>query len=111
LVHRESSFSASQTTAEASPKADSGTRGSVRRRSGFVHVGQCLPTSKLDPDEKLAPRQLSQNPVAGLPQNFVHDKGRYHSLIANLLNFRIIVKIGDRDDHLVFDQGFGSVNL
>ena len=40
MVHRESSFSASQTTAEASPKADSGTRGSVRRRSGFVQVSQ-----------------------------------------------------------------------
>jgi predicted nucleic acid-binding protein len=38
LVHRESSFSASQTT-PAAAKAGSAARECVRRRSGFVHVG------------------------------------------------------------------------
>src|ERR1019366_1392132 len=38
LVHRESSFSANQTT-PATAKAGSAARGSVRRRSGFVQVG------------------------------------------------------------------------
>jgi hypothetical protein len=38
LVHRESSFSANQTTSAAT-KAGSAARGSVRRRSGFVQVG------------------------------------------------------------------------
>jgi hypothetical protein len=38
LVHRESSFSANQTI-PAAPNVGLGTRGSVRRRSGFVQVG------------------------------------------------------------------------